>query len=67
MLRAADLAVGNVEASIATADTPLDKEFVFRAPPTVLDALAAGGIDVVSLANNHALDFGPKAWPRRWP
>jgi hypothetical protein len=30
----------------------------FNYPPDLLDALAAGGVDVVATANNHALDRG---------
>lgn len=59
VLRTADLTVGNLEAAVATAGTPLDKEFTFRAPPGILDALRAGGVDVLSAANNHGMDFGP--------
>ncbi len=57
-LRAADLAIGNLEAALVTGGSALDKEFTFRAPPSVLDALAAGGFDVISAANNHSMDFG---------
>lgn len=58
LLRGADLVVGNLEAAVTAGGTAIDKEFTFRAPPSILDALAAGGIDVVSVANNHGLDFG---------
>lgn len=58
LLLGADLAVGNLEAAIATGGAPAPKEFTFRAPPDILDALEAGGLDVVSLANNHGVDFG---------
>jgi len=34
------------------------KRFHFRAPPQVAAALAGLGIDCVTLANIHALDFG---------
>ena len=58
VLRRADLAVGNVEAAVTTVDDPVDKEFVFRVPPSILAALRAGGLDVVSVANNHGMDHG---------
>lgn len=58
LLRDADLTVGNLEAAITGGGSPLDKEFTFRAPPGILDALRAGGIDVLSAANNHGMDFG---------
>jgi poly-gamma-glutamate synthesis protein (capsule biosynthesis protein) len=35
--------------------------FHFRAPPAAAEALAGLGVDCVTLANNHALDFGPEA------
>jgi poly-gamma-glutamate synthesis protein (capsule biosynthesis protein) len=34
------------------------KAFYFRAQPSAVEALTAAGIDFVSLANNHVLDFG---------
>lgn len=37
------------------------KPFFFRAPPAAVDALTQLGVDCVTLANNHALDFGPVA------
>ena len=58
ILREADLAIGNLEAALTFGGSPLAKQFTFRAPPEVLDALAAGGFDVVSAANNHGMDYG---------
>jgi poly-gamma-glutamate synthesis protein (capsule biosynthesis protein) len=60
-LRAADIAVANLETSIAHGGSPRAKGYTFRSPPLAVDALADGGIDVVSVANNHSLDFGPDA------
>ncbi len=37
------------------------KKFTFRAKPTAAAALYRAGINAVSLANNHMLDFGPTA------
>ena len=59
VLGSADLAIGNVEAALTDVGAPIDKEFAFRAPPGILDALRAGGVDVVSAANNHSIDYGP--------
>lgn len=58
LLLAADLAVVNLETAITTGGTPEPKEFHFRAPATAYAALQAGGVDIVSLGNNHALDYG---------
>jgi poly-gamma-glutamate capsule biosynthesis protein CapA/YwtB (metallophosphatase superfamily) len=37
------------------------KRFFFRAPPLAVEVLTWLGVDAVTLANNHALDFGPVA------
>ena len=60
-LASADIAVVNSEMVISDRGTPLDKDYVFRAPPSAALRMAAAGIDVASLANNHAKDFGPTA------
>jgi poly-gamma-glutamate synthesis protein (capsule biosynthesis protein) len=54
----ADLRIANLETAITERGTPAAKEFTFRAPPIAFEALLAGGIDVVSMANNHGVDFG---------
>jgi poly-gamma-glutamate capsule biosynthesis protein CapA/YwtB (metallophosphatase superfamily) len=37
------------------------KPFFFRAPPVATEVLQLLGVDCVTLANNHALDFGAEA------
>ncbi len=64
LLSAADIAIVNVETAIGTTGTPADKTYVFRADPALAPALADAGVDVATLANNHALDFGPDALVR---
>ena len=51
---------GNLEGPLTDRGTPeQDKKFVFRSPPTkVSNALKNAGFNVVSLANNHTLDYG---------
>jgi poly-gamma-glutamate synthesis protein (capsule biosynthesis protein) len=60
LLRAADLAVANLECAI-TASPRLwhgaPKAFYFGAPPAAARSLVDAGIGLVSLANNHTLDF----------
>ena len=58
----ADLVVANLECTISTRGTKWPKTFTFRAPLKAADSLVAAGIDVVSLANNHALDYGIPAF-----
>lgn len=58
-LAAADLAIVNLETSVGEGGRPEPgKRFTFQAPASAFDALAAAGIDVATMANNHALDFG---------
>ena len=40
---------------------PATKAFHFRAQPRAIEFLRAAGIDGVTLANNHVLDYGPEA------
>lgn len=61
-LRAADVTVANLECAMGTGGTPVKKAYTFRAPPKAADVLKDAGIDVVSLANNHILDFGPEVF-----
>ncbi|MEN8675639.1 CapA family protein [Nocardioides sp.] len=61
-LATADLAVVNLETAIGTGGSPEPaKRFTFQAPPRALEVLARSGIDVVTMANNHALDYGREA------
>jgi poly-gamma-glutamate capsule biosynthesis protein CapA/YwtB (metallophosphatase superfamily) len=60
VLRGADLAIGNIEAAITTGGVPVEDRPAFRVPPALLDALATAGVDVVSAANDHGIDFGPE-------
>lgn len=60
----ADLFVLNLECCISERGAPWPdpaKPFFFRAPPVAVESLLALGVDCVTLANNHALDFGPEA------
>lgn len=56
-----DVVFGNLEGPLTARGQAVDKQFVFRTPPEeVAPALAAAGFDVLSLANNHILDYGPE-------
>ena len=64
-LRQADLAMVNLESALAGPGEPARKEledparrYWFRTPPAALGLLARSGVDVVSMANNHAADYG---------
>jgi poly-gamma-glutamate synthesis protein (capsule biosynthesis protein) len=60
----ADLFMLNLECCISERGAPFPepgKPFFFRAPPVAAERLAAMGVRAVTLANNHALDFGAQA------
>jgi poly-gamma-glutamate capsule biosynthesis protein CapA/YwtB (metallophosphatase superfamily) len=64
LTRRADLFVLNLECCISERGHPWpapSKPFHFRAPPAAVETLAHLGVDCVTLANNHALDFGHDA------
>lgn len=58
VLERADLAMVNLETAITTGGDPAPKAYTFRAPATAFRALKGAGVDVVSMANNHGMDFG---------
>ena len=60
-LRQADVRIGNLECVVAHGGHALDKPWTFRAHPSVLPLLKRH-LDVVSLANNHAGDYGREAF-----
>src|SRR5262245_2469755 len=60
LFRRDDLTVINHECPSTDIVAPLAKTFVFRCDPGALDEAAEAGIDVASLANNHAFDQGPE-------
>ncbi|OGB22307.1 MAG: hypothetical protein A3I66_13890 [Burkholderiales bacterium RIFCSPLOWO2_02_FULL_57_36] len=60
-MRSADLAIVNLECAITSCTDIWPgalKAFYFGAPPQAIETLTGAGIDMVSLANNHMLDFG---------
>lgn len=54
----ADITMVNLETAVTERGEPVPKTYNFRAPPIAFGALRSVGVDVVSLANNHGMDFG---------
>ncbi|MFF2141530.1 CapA family protein [Kitasatospora sp. NPDC058190] len=54
----ADLSVLNLETAITGRGAPEPKTYTFRTSPKALSVLKDSGVDIVSMANNHAVDFG---------
>ncbi|MDY6897094.1 MAG: CapA family protein [Cyanobacteriota bacterium] len=62
-LRGSDLLFGNFESTItnhpySTKDVSRGQVFAFRSPPQYAKLFAEVGFNVLSVANNHAMDFG---------
>lgn len=63
LLSTSDFTIGNLESAIGFGGKPsANKEYTFRANPRVLDGVKWSGIDILSVANNHVLDFGSIAF-----
>ncbi len=62
ILQNADLTFCNLEGPIAKNGVKEEgKEFTFKTEPKAAEGLANAGFDVVSLANNHIMDYGADA------
>src|SRR2546430_16874478 len=48
----------NFESAVTDRGTPQPKQFHFRAATSSFEAIKSAGIDVVTFANNHVLDYG---------
>lgn len=57
-LHASDFTLGNFEMPITEQGHPLNKLLNIRAPHSVAPSLPRIGLDAVTLANNHAPDYG---------
>lgn len=58
----ADIAMVNEEFPFSTRGTKMqDKQYTFRVDPSYVSLFVDMGVDIVSLANNHILDYGQEA------
>jgi len=60
ILSGADLTIGNLESALGDQGEAVDKDFIYQAPAEAARTLEYAGFDVLSLANNHALDYGER-------
>lgn len=68
VLRQADLTIANLECVLAAGGEPeAGKVFHFRSDPKNVASLRSAGIGMVSLANNHVLDYGAGAFGEMLP
>jgi poly-gamma-glutamate synthesis protein (capsule biosynthesis protein) len=62
VLQKGDAAWVNLEGVTSTLGTPkTEKTYTFEGPPAFAPALAEAGIDIVTMGNNHSVDYGRAA------
>ena len=57
IFEADDLTILNLEGTLTYATEHMDKQFVFRGPPHFAKILSSSYVDVVTISNNHTIDF----------
>lgn len=67
LLQDADVVFGNLESTLTnypytSKNLKSEAVFAFRTPPEYAQLLKAVGFDVLSIANNHAFDFGQRGF-----
>lgn len=55
----ADLAIANLETTLAGSRLPYTGYPMFNTPDSIVDALKGAGFDTIVTTNNHSLDTGP--------
>jgi poly-gamma-glutamate synthesis protein (capsule biosynthesis protein) len=58
VLKSADFTAVNLETAVTRRGTPQPKTYHFRTVPAAFTALRDAGVDLVTMANNHVLDYG---------
>ena len=62
VFREDDLTIANLECVLSDNFYDSIEQFVFLAPAAYGNILSQGGVDFVTLANNHTMDFGENAY-----
>jgi poly-gamma-glutamate synthesis protein (capsule biosynthesis protein) len=59
-----DLKIGNLETTIngRNIDTPKEKPYTLSSPTQFVDRMKDAGLNLVTMANNHAMDYGDEAF-----
>jgi poly-gamma-glutamate capsule biosynthesis protein CapA/YwtB (metallophosphatase superfamily) len=58
VLKSADFTALNLETAVTSRGRPQPKTYHFRTTPLAFTALRGAGVDLVTMANNHVLDYG---------
>ncbi|MHB1205456.1 MAG: CapA family protein [Rhodospirillaceae bacterium] len=59
VMQSSDITFLNFEQVLADSGYPMPKE-ISKADPSIIEEFVAAGVNLVSVANNHMMDFGPK-------
>ena len=62
VFRADDLTIANMEGTFASPGAHKDKEYVLSGPPELVNVFTSSGVDVVSIANNHTMDYWQRGY-----
>ena len=62
IMKSSDIMVANNEFTVSNRGSKLNKLYTFRAKPERLSIYDEMGVDIVSIANNHAYDYGEDAF-----
>lgn len=62
VLSADDYTVANLETAIIDSGTAVEKEYRFRGKPEYLNILKQGGVECVTIANNHTHNYGDEGF-----
>ncbi|MBA3051589.1 CapA family protein [bacterium] len=62
LISSADIAFANLECPISSKGVSTGKKYSFCASTKNLEGLLYAGFDVLALANNHIMDYGPEAF-----
>ncbi len=57
-----DLTIVNLEGALCDSGNPVQKTHTFRGPTAYVNILTENSVEMVSLANNHAMDYGQKGY-----
>ncbi len=57
-----DLTIVNFEGTLTTSTARANKTYTFKGPAKYANILKKGSVEVVTLANNHTMDFGSKGF-----
>ena len=61
-LKKGDAAWVNLESPLSTLGSPTaGKDYTFEGPPSMAPAWPTAGVDVVTMGNNHSVDYGQAA------